>query len=374
MLSFKGIACTLAENGMEALQLLMRGDRFDIILMDYHMPILSGLETIEKIKELFNKQGEAVPLVVLHTSSEEHEIITSFRQEERSFCLMKPIKSNELYEMIKRVMIKSKEDQRKLENASKSDGSTIYDYNAKVLLADDNPVNMALNLHIMGLIMPHAELVKVVNGVDAVEACKQHKFDLILMDVQMPEMDGIEATKRIRNLNGYEEIPIIGITAGNVVGEKEKCLANGMSGFLPKPIRQKDLEEAILALVKIDVVEEEIKKEKHLNVQTLRDQVGDDADFKAYFVDLVISEIGQIANVIRADAEQMNLENLKRNLHKLRGTASTCGLFKLSELALQLERKISEIEVSPVVLQNDILILSEEIKIGTKLITELLNA
>ncbi|KKX49948.1 ATP-binding protein [Sphingobacterium sp. IITKGP-BTPF85] len=96
MLTYRGVDSVLAENGLAALQLLMSGERFDVILMDYHMPILSGLETIEKIKELFYKQEESIPLIVLHTSSEEHEVISAFRQQERSYCLLKPIRSDEL--------------------------------------------------------------------------------------------------------------------------------------------------------------------------------------------------------------------------------------------------------------------------------------
>jgi CheY-like chemotaxis protein len=104
MLEYKNIRSELAANGLEAIQLLMQGERFDVILMDYHMPILSGLETIDKIKELFNKQGKMIPLIVLHTSSEEHEVISSFRQDEKSYCLLKPIRSDELYTTLSRAI------------------------------------------------------------------------------------------------------------------------------------------------------------------------------------------------------------------------------------------------------------------------------
>ncbi len=92
MLAYKHIESKLAANGMEALQILLAGERFDVILMDYHMPVISGLETIEKIKQLFDKKNEISPLVILHTSSEEHDVINSFRQEENSYFLLKPIK------------------------------------------------------------------------------------------------------------------------------------------------------------------------------------------------------------------------------------------------------------------------------------------
>src|SRR5690606_18865065 len=84
MLEYKNITCVTAANGIEAIQLLINGEFFDTILMDYHMPILSGLETIDKIKEIFKHNNRTVPLVVLHTSSEEHDVISAFRKNENS--------------------------------------------------------------------------------------------------------------------------------------------------------------------------------------------------------------------------------------------------------------------------------------------------
>ncbi|MFC3158358.1 ATP-binding protein [Chryseobacterium arachidis] len=103
MLTYKNIEATLASNGMEALQILLKGERFDVILMDYHMPVISGLETIEKIRTLFKERNETAPLVILHTSSEEHDVINSFRKEDNSYFLLKPIKSDDLYKTLKRV-------------------------------------------------------------------------------------------------------------------------------------------------------------------------------------------------------------------------------------------------------------------------------
>ena len=372
MLSFKGIECVLASSGLEALQMLMRGDRFDTILMDYHMPILSGLETIDKIKELFNNQGELVPLIVLHTSSEEHEVINTFRQEERSFCLMKPIKSNELYDMMKRVVLQNKEDQLKVDlNTAIKVGDSIYDQNLKVLLADDNPVNMALNMHIMTGLMPKATLVQVENGLEAVEACMKDSFDLILMDVQMPVMDGVEATKNIRKLAGYADTPIIGVTAGNVVGEREKCLINGMSGFLAKPIRQKDLEETIGLHMKGGEDVQTINSEDYLNLDALNEQVGGDDSFREYFLELVLSEINQTAAILNEEANIMNSSGMKASLHKLRGTAATSGLFKLTESCLNLERELIERDLSVDEVRNHMTSINTDIGIGINLIKQI---
>ncbi|MDQ0593657.1 signal transduction histidine kinase/CheY-like chemotaxis protein/CHASE3 domain sensor protein [Chryseobacterium ginsenosidimutans] len=242
MLAYKNIESTLAANGMEALQILLKGEQFDVILMDYHMPVISGLETIDKIKELFHKQKSNSPVIILSSSSDELDVITSIRERENAYFLLKPITSDGLYKALRRVahsnVVEIIKDQP--EKASYSFAPEL-----EVLLVDDNPVNMVLNNRMMKSLTPDAHLTEAVNGLEALEECRKKQFSIILMDVQMPVMSGIEATQQIRKLPGYENIPIIGVTAGNVLGEKEKCLESGMTDFLPKPLRQADLLEIL---------------------------------------------------------------------------------------------------------------------------------
>ncbi|MFD1772188.1 response regulator [Sphingobacterium suaedae] len=368
MLAYKGVESVLAEHGMEALQLLMRGERFDVILMDYHMPILSGLETIDKIKELFHKQGEGIPLIVLHTSSEEHEVISAFQQEDRSFCLLKPIKSEELYQALRKAIQHNKAENVETMSSGISNDSSVYEQPACVLLADDNPVNMALNLRMMASIMPNAQLVEVSNGEEAIAACSQQTFDIILMDVQMPQVDGIEATKQIRAMEGYGDVPIIGVTAGNVRGEKEKCLAAGMSDFLPKPIRQRDLHEVLQKFISTsNSLEEDLETNQRLDRTALNEQIGDDPAFLTFFLDLVVQEIKKGQQSFQEAKKSGDVPQMKRILHKMRGTASTAGLTKLAEVASELENTIETAH-------TDTALVEREINIGLSLISKLLNA
>lgn len=340
MLEYKNIKSELAANGLEAIQLLMQGERFDVILMDYHMPILSGLETIDKIKELFEKQGEITPLIVLHTSSEEHEVISSFRQDEKSYCLLKPIKSDELYTTLSRAIQYTKKDSE-IPGAKVNTTQSVFLQPLIVLLADDNPVNMALNLRMMNSLTPNAKLIEAVNGQEALDQCKKEVFDLILMDVQMPVMDGIEATKLIRLLPNYTSVPIIGVTAGNITGEKDKCLDSGMSDFLPKPLRQDDLLNMLKKYLDNENgerVKDEVAIEEYLNMEMLNEQIGDDEGFKTFFLNLVIQELAQSSEKIKQIVEERNIEAAKTFLHKLKGTSGTAGLFKLAQLATDWEK------------------------------------
>jgi len=372
MLTYKNIESTLAANGMEALQILLKGEHFDVILMDYHMPIISGLETIDKIKQLFNERNETSPLVILHTSSEEHDVINSFRKEDNSYFLLKPIKSDDLYKTLRRVAQNNVIEITAPQHSEKDQISFMKELN--VLLVDDNPVNMVLNNKMMKSLIPDAHLTEAVNGLEAVEECKKKDFSIILMDVQMPVMNGLEATKQIRLLPGYKNVPIIGVTAGNVLGEKEKCLESGMIDFLPKPLRQADLLEMLkkhIAPEGDNDVEttDEMVMEKYINIDLLNDQIGDNDDFKEIFLNLVINELIQTENNIVTIAAEKNADDAKMILHKLKGTAGTAGLFRLSDCALKWEKKANE-NIDFSAMEKEI---KEEIRIGLDIIKSLMK-
>lgn len=340
MLAYKNIESNQAENGIEALQMLMAGEHYDIILMDYHMPVISGLETIEKIRSLYSKQkNEGSPLIVLHTSSEEHEVVNSFRKKENSYFLLKPIKSRDLYMTLKQAV---KQTDRESEQVATGIGTNSTLGGLKVLLVDDNPVNMVLNNKMMQSLVPEAVFTEAVDGQKALDFCQNQTFDLILMDVQMPLMDGIEATKQIRLLPQQENVKIIGVTAGNVVGEKEKCLAAGMDDFLTKPLRPAELLEALKNhLFQEDTEVGEVQNpELYLDMKLLEQQVGDDAEFRSMFLNLVVQQIEASQKDLKSALENKDVAELKRLLHKLKGTSGTAGLFNLAETAAKWENKI----------------------------------
>lgn len=372
MLTYKNIESTLAANGMEALQILLRGEHFDVILMDYHMPVISGLETIDKIKKLFIERNETSPLVILHTSSEEHDVINSFRKEDNSYFLLKPIKSDDLYKTLRRVAQNTVTEVAAPEHFEKDQFSFMKEL--EVLLVDDNPVNMVLNNKMMKLLIPGAHLTEAVNGLEALEECKKKEFSIILMDVQMPVMNGIEATRQIRLLSGYQDVPIIGVTAGNVLGEKEKCMESGMTDFLPKPLRQADLLEMLKKYIAIKKdkdleTEPKILARKYINMDMLNEQIGDDEEFKDIFLNLVLNELIQTENNIVDTAAVQNADDVKMILHKLKGTAGTAGLFRLSDCALKWEQKADE-NIDFSAMEKEI---KEEITIGLDLIKSLIK-
>ena len=117
--------------------------------------------------------------------------------------------------------------------------------NKKVLIVEDNKINMLLAKTLVKRAITDCVIFEAKDGNEAVELYKKHKPDLILMDIQMPNKNGYEATREIREMEGDLQVPIIAITAGIMIGDKEKCLNAGMDDYLPKPIIQLDLEELL---------------------------------------------------------------------------------------------------------------------------------
>jgi PAS domain S-box-containing protein len=233
------IQTTLVKSGLEALQLLAAGNRYDVVLIDYHMPIMDGLETIKKIRENIYHTAEQQPIVLLHSSADDETIIDACLKFDVGGHLVKPIKSDDIYQLLSRLNLKQ-------DIASfKPDSNTIEAKSRTILVAEDNPVNMMLVRSILNRIAPGVLLIEVANGLEAVEYCQGNRPDLVLMDIQMPEMNGCEATQAIRKLDETLRVPIIALTAGNVKGEREKCFEAGMNDFVAKPIKEENIVEIL---------------------------------------------------------------------------------------------------------------------------------
>lgn len=248
MFQLKQIPSDEAKNGFDALQLLAQGKVYDVILMDYHMPYMDGLETVKKIREVFYEAADEQPVILLHSSSNDETIIRKCEELKIALRLVKPIKLYELFNALAHLLgntpSKARQDSRRISDEALKDKEKVQ--TLKVLIAEDNSVNMLLARTLIRKIMPQAAIVEAVNGIEVVEEYQKLRPDLILMDIQMPEMNGYEATEKIRELeNGSGHVPIIALTAGNVKGEKEKCLAIGMDDFMVKPFVESSIRDLL---------------------------------------------------------------------------------------------------------------------------------
>jgi PAS domain S-box-containing protein len=238
---------TQADGGEEALLklslALKAGEPYKLVLTDMHMPKMDGFALVEEIRK---RAGLSTATIMMLTSAGHRGDAARCLQLGVSAYLLKPIRQSELREAVARVL-GAREQQGPIPlitrfslQDAREPGSSL-----KILLAEDNLVNQRLAVRLLEK-RGHRVIV-AGNGREALHALDQQSFDLIFMDVQMPEMDGLEATAAIREKEKGTRFrqPIIALTAHAMKGDREKCLAAGMDAYLSKPIRPQDLDAAL---------------------------------------------------------------------------------------------------------------------------------
>ncbi len=239
-----------AEGGSGALKLLLAAARekkpFDIAIVDMQMPGMSGRRLGEKIKS--DPQISKTILVMMTSMGERGDV----RELERigfAAYLIKPVKMAPLRACLKRVSVRSDSAEKMGSHEIVTRHSLSEDerQRVRILLAEDNEINQKVALKILSKMGYRADLVK--NGREAVAALKKTDYDLVLMDCQMPELDGYGATRQIRDIKtGVKNpnVPVIALTAHAMKGDKEKCLEAGMNDYLSKPVKPKELSQMLV--------------------------------------------------------------------------------------------------------------------------------
>ena len=241
-----GMKVTSVDGGKAALEEMKKGEiarnPFTIVLVDYMMPGMDGFELAEKIKA---DPSIANATMIMLTSAGQRGDAARCLELGISAYLLKPINQKQLLETICGSLQKSDVTQTKPALLTRH-SIRESDRSLNILLAEDNLIGQKLAVSLIQR-MGHKVLI-AQNGIQAIEAIEREKFDIILMDVQMPEMDGLEATQAIRereSLTGRPRIPIIAMTAYAMAGDRDRCLEAGMDGYVSKPINAQELFEAI---------------------------------------------------------------------------------------------------------------------------------
>lgn len=230
------IDCEACSSGEEAIRTLEKSQAFDIILCDHHMPGMNGLETIRKIREHLSAKANSIPVLLMHAATGNNEIQKQCNELGVFFDLIKPVKSDELRTRLEK--IKNQTVQSVTAKTMDRSALTIPIKKSVILVAEDVQMNFTLLERMLHLSMKEVTIIHVTNGKEAVAAYQKHQPDLIFMDIQMPEMDGISATKEIRKQEheSSKRVPIIALSAGAFKENEDRCLAAGMNEFLPKPL------------------------------------------------------------------------------------------------------------------------------------------
>ena len=327
---------TLTSSGAEALNTL-RGsnNRFALVLLDVHMPDMDGFTVAEQIRDSYKQQGLKV---ILLTSAARPADVARCRELGVSDYLNKPIKQSELFDAIVTTMAEHGRKRERYESESvfiqTSEGSL------RVLLAEDNPVNQTLAMKILEKL---GHKVKVVNdGREALGRSQAEEFDLILMDVQMPEMDGLEATKAIRAAEEStgKHVPIIAVTAHAMKGDREECLSAGMDGYLSKPIRIDELKRTMSEVKKAQNSAQSSEQQTFRaigQVESLLDSVMGDRALLIEMAELWLADSAKQERDIQNGLDSGNAIMVQRAAHALKGSVGTFQASAAQNAASQLE-------------------------------------
>lgn len=245
-----GAQCDVVTNGSEALAVLDKY-RYDILLMDWKMPEMDGIETARLVRTRFGEANS--PKIIIVTAYGREDVIKNIQEANLDGLLIKPISASTLLDTLLQVLGFRQQGEGSTKNQILS-LSPIR--GASILLVEDNEINREFAeelLHGEGVIVDEAH-----DGFEAIEKVKGHRYDAILMDVQMPNLDGIEATKRIRKLSQileddyYSTVPIIALSANALRSDIDRSLASGMNAYVVKPIDPQRLFSTLLEWVHID--------------------------------------------------------------------------------------------------------------------------
>ncbi|WP_415713520.1 response regulator [Maridesulfovibrio sp.] len=346
-----GFQATSVVDAENALKLIAenKDNQFKLVIFDLKLPGMNGDEASIEIRKTYSK--EELPIMMV-TSTELDTALAKAQKAQINRMLSKPLKQMTLfnsildtfgYEIPKEY---SYEPSRQVENEFKE---------FKLLLVEDNPINQQVAEQI--LLSTGIEIHSAANGKIATEMVQETEYDILLMDIQMPEMDGYEATKKIRSELGMTDLPIIAMTAHAMRGDKEKCLNSGMDDYIPKPIDKEQMISTIRAhLLKKKALQNSAEPMKN-DGQNQQEQVTKDgAACREININEVLERIGGdmgiLVSILRNFKEynanfekdmQIMLQNkqLKEagdKAHTLKGAAANISAQELAIATLELEK------------------------------------
>jgi CheY-like chemotaxis protein/HPt (histidine-containing phosphotransfer) domain-containing protein len=322
-----------------ALRWIQRGDHFDCAVLDYFMPGLDGVALAAKIRA--HKPTEHMPLMLLSSVRRTQRSLPEF-----DIVMTKPVRRAALLDAYLELL-----------GATTASGGTVptpgparRESNLRILLAEDNVVNQKVAARMLDSLGYAARVVE--NGADALEAVETERFDLILMDVHMPVMDGLEATRRIRNLPEQMQPRIYAMTASVLDSERQECLDAGMDRHIAKPVRKPELEAALEELERqiskpapapAEPTPEPAPAAAHGAIEldpevlgTLREDMGDDGVVE--LIDAVTSGADAACSTLRNALADSDFTLLKRQAHTMKSNCAMFGALALSDDCQRLEK------------------------------------
>ena len=334
-----GMEPVSVELPLEALELISSGEPFDVGVLDMMMPEMDGLALAGEIRG--RRSDEELPLLLLTSLGRLPQAESSSLF---SAQLAKPFKASQLYNTLVRLLTPGGPDEEGIEPVT--DGKRTRSA-LRILLAEDNAMNQKVALRLLERLGYHADVAN--NGLEAIEALERQPYDVVLMDVQMPELDGLDATRRICEQWPEETRPrIIAMTANALPEDREACFAAGMNDYVAKPIRAEELVSALkrakplaggdngpAALGYVSLDDDAL--------QNLRGLGGD--EFLGEVIDAFLADAPALMATLRSSLDARQTEELRRAAHTLKSNGATLGAEQFADLCRTLEQQAKEGEL-----------------------------
>ncbi len=352
-----------AASGQEALAIIETQGDISVAILDMQMPDMDGEMLAHHIRKL--KSSDKLPLIMI-TSMGLQKSLNPTRL--FSSIMTKPVKPSVLYNSLMKALIDPKRPSKPLVQ-KQFDSKMGQRHPLRILLTEDNAVNQKVALRILERLGYRADIAG--NGIEALEALQRQTYDVVFMDVQMPEMDGVEATTIIQEDWPPEKRPrIVAMTAHALKGDREKYLACGMEDYISKPIRVEKLVEileqcpvkvmtnhlieqsdeysgktAVLALPPTPPINStpqtntpEITESWPIDMASVKTALGADAEeMLVELIPMFLEDIEPLLTQLEEAATSQNAEALKRAAHTIKGSSASLGILTVSELAKEVE-------------------------------------
>ncbi|HWS64422.1 MAG TPA: PAS domain-containing protein [Steroidobacteraceae bacterium] len=321
-----GFEPVMAGSVDEALRLLDGGEAVSLVLADELMPGRSGLDLLAALRS--DPRYEKLPFVLLSLFGSEHEVeIGAYRP--NAFGA-KPIRGVQLGQLVDGVL--AGESPRRAAAPVERQALQTF-HGRRILLVEDNPVNQRVAQRTLQKLA--AEVILANNGAEALERIAETAFDVVLMDCQMPVMDGFTATRRIRERESREgrgiHLPIIALSANVMSEDRDNCMAAGMDAHLGKPLEPTQLADCLARYLKVDVAPNAV------DMEALHEITGGDAEFERELVETFVSSGDQcLADIVAALAAR-DWETIGKRAHSLKGASANMQAHPLTVAATDLE-------------------------------------
>ena len=340
-----GFVVYSAASGIAALELLPT-QPVDVVLMDWDMPELDGIETARRIHG--DPAQTALPVILMVSEFAREPIVQAAARAAISAWLAKPVNPAQLLQTVLAALgleVASVSAPAAAPAALSEAAQRIA--GARVLVVDDNVINQQVAREVLQRAGVHVELAG--NGVDAVQLVDQGAYDAVLMDIQMPEMDGYEATARIRAKPQHGRLPVIAMTAHAVAGFRENSLAMGMNDYVTKPIEPERMFAVLASWIRLDperiagaipaaVAADAPLVVPGIDMESALARLGGNQQLLANLLDKFVEEFKPSPERLLAAIDQGAFEAAALLVHKVRGAAGNLSMSELHRTASELEQ------------------------------------